>query len=134
MPKAKMEKYYEGIGGRKTSSARVRVYPDEKGSFEINGKKPEDYFQTDNQVKKVHQPLEVVEMEGVKVSVLVKGGGMNSQSDAVRHGLSRALEDYNEEFRKKLKSPGYLTRDSRQKERKKPGKRGARRSPQWRKR
>ncbi len=134
MAKDKKSKYYEGKGGRKSSNARVRLYPNEKGEYIINGKDVGDYFQTVNQSQKAKKPLEVVGLEGTRVSVLVKGGGMNSQSEAVRHGLSRALEDHNEEHRKKLKSLGYLTRDARKKERKKPGKRGARRSPQWRKR
>ncbi|MGM0439209.1 MAG: 30S ribosomal protein S9 [Patescibacteria group bacterium] len=131
----KKEKYYEGVGGRKTSSARVRIYPNQKDSdYIINEKTVEEYFQTKNQEKKAKAALEAVDEDGMKVTVLVEGGGMNSQADAIRHGLARALEDYNEEYRKKLKSLGYLTRDARKKERKKPGKRGARRSPQWRKR
>ncbi len=134
MAKKKTTKYQEGIGGRKTSSARVRVYPEEKGDFIVNEKKLEEYFQTDNQVKKAKDPLEVIDKKEMKVTVSVKGGGMNSQSEAVRHGLARALEMHNGDYRKKLKSLGYLTRDDRKKERKKPGKRGARRSPQWRKR
>lgn len=134
MPKTKNVKYYEGIGGRKTASARVRIYPDMKGDFDINGKKPEDYFQTEDQIKKAYEALKAVELDGIRVTGSIKGGGMNAQAAAFRHGLARSLEQYNGEFRKKLKSLGYLTRDSRQKERKKPGKSGARRSPQWRKR
>ena len=134
MAKDKNKKYHEGIGGRKTSSARVRIYPGKKGDdYTINEKTVEDYFQTKKQVKQAKQPLNEVGEE-MAVTVLVEGGGMNSQAEAVRHGLARALEEYNEEYRPKLKSAGYLTRDARKKERKKPGKRGARRSPQWRKR
>ncbi len=128
------QKYWEGLGGRKTSSARVRIYPEKKGDFIINEKKLEDYFSDFEHRKKAKEALQVVGMEGIEVSVLVKGGGVNSQAEAVRHGIARALEDYDEEHRKKLKPLGYLTRDARKKERKKPGKRGARRSPQWRKR
>ncbi len=134
MANDKKKKYYEGIGGRKTSSARVRIYPEEKGDYLINEKAPKDYFQTKKQISQVRKPLEVLDKEGMKVTVSVKGGGMNSQAEAVRHGLSRALEDYDGESRKLLKPLGFLTRDARKKERKKPGKRGARRAPQWRKR
>ncbi len=131
--KVKKQEYYEAVGGRKTSTARVRIYPDEKGDHTINGKKIADYFQTGKQKDQVNAPLKLVE-EKMKVTTSVKGGGLNSQAEAIRHGLARALEDYNEDYRKKLKAAGYLTRDDRKKERKKPGKRGARRSPQWRKR
>ncbi len=135
MAKDKKTKYHEGIGGRKTSSARVRIYPNDKESeYIINEKTVDEYFQTQKQKKQARQALKLVDEKDVNVSVLVEGGGMNSQAEAVRHGLARALEEYNEDYRKKLKSAGYLTRDSRKKERKKPGKRGARRSPQWRKR
>lgn len=135
MAKDKKTKYFEGVGGRKTSTARVRIYPDSNDDdYIINEKQVDEYFNTQKQIKQANQSLEAVGEEGMKVSVLVKGGGMNSQAEAVRHGLARALEDYNESYRKKLKSLGYLTRDSRMKEREKPGKRGARRSPQWRKR
>ena len=135
MAKDKKTKYHEGVGGRKTSSARVRIYPNEKGSeYIINEKTVDDYFQTKKQKDQAKQALDLVGEEEMTVSVLVEGGGMNSQAEAVRHGLARALEEYNEDYRKKLKSAGYLTRDARKKERKKPGKRGARRSPQWRKR
>lgn len=126
--------FHEGVGGRKTSSARVRIYPDEEGTYVINGKNVDDYFHTLEQRKKAKQPLKAVGEEKLKVTVKVQGGGINSQSEAVRHGLARALEEYNEDYRSTLKSLGYLTRDARMKEREKPGKRGARRSPQWRKR
>ncbi len=135
MAKDKKKKYYEGIGGRKTSSARVRIYPGKKSDeYIINEKEVDEYFQTAKQKKQAKEALSAVGEEEMNVSVLVKGGGMNSQAEAVRHGLARALEEYDEDYRKKLKSAGYLTRDARKKERKKPGKRGARRSPQWRKR
>ena len=135
MAKDKKTKYYEGVGGRKTSSARVRIYPGkDSDNYTINEKTVDDYFQTKKQIKQAKQPLAMVGEEDMEVSVLVEGGGTNSQAEAVRHGLARALEEYNEDYRKKLKSAGYLTRDARKKERKKPGKRGARRSPQWRKR
>ena len=135
MAKENNKKYYEGVGGRKTSSARVRIYPGKKTSeYTINEKTVDEYFQTKKQKKQARQALKLVDEEDMEVSVLVEGGGMNSQAEAVRHGLARALEDHNEDYRGKLKSAGYLTRDARQKERKKPGKRGARRSPQWRKR
>ncbi len=135
MAKDTKNKYYEGVGGRKTSSARVRIYPNQKKSdYTVNDKNIDNYFQTDKQRGQARAALKLVDENEMNVSVLVKGGGMNSQAEAVRHGLARALEEYNKEYRQKLKSAGFLTRDSRKKERKKPGKRGARRSPQWRKR
>jgi small subunit ribosomal protein S9 len=130
----KTEKYIEGIGRRKTASARVRIYPGSKSeTFKINGKDLKDYFSTSKQEKTALAPFELLE-EKFKVTVQIEGGGSNAQAEAVRHGLSRALVKHNEKWRKELKERGFLTRDPRMKESKKPGLKGARRAKQWRKR
>lgn len=138
MAKTKLENkkdyYIEGIGRRKTSTARVRIYPNQKGDgFEVNGKKLEEYFPMKKQVKSAIAPFDVVDKR-FKVTVQTKGGGLTGQSESIRLGLSRALVEYNEDWKKRLKMEEYLTRDSRMKERKKPGLRSARRPQQWRKR
>ncbi|MFH1188482.1 MAG: 30S ribosomal protein S9 [bacterium] len=127
-------KYIEGIGRRKTAIARVRIYPDaDKADFIINGQKVTDYFDTLRYLKTAQHPLEVTKTK-MSVETKVKGGGMTAQAEAVRMGLSRALVKYKEETKPALKSRGYLTRDSRMVERKKYGRRKARRAFQWKKR
>lgn len=129
------KKYYKGVGRRKTSSARVRVYPEGEGKFEVNQRSLEDYFSNPSSLKKAKAPLEISGLlSEVRVSVLVEGGGFNGQAEAVRHGLARALVELNPDFKEKMKEYGFLTRDPRMKERKKPGLKGARRAPQWQKR
>jgi small subunit ribosomal protein S9 len=131
----KAEKYYQATGRRKTSSCTVRLYEKKKGEIVINDKKIEDYFRTPELVKTVKAPLTYLELDNnFYISVKVFGGGVKSQAEAVRHGIARALVVFNEELRKKMKSTGYLTRDPRMRERKKPGLTRARRAPQWRKR
>jgi small subunit ribosomal protein S9 len=126
--------YYEAEGKRKTAIARVRIWPKEKG-FIVNKKSLKDYFPTDFLRKVAEDSLREIGLDGkVKVSVIARGGGISAQAEAVRHGIARALVLYNPEFRNKLKKAGYLTRDSRMKERKKFGLKGARKSPQWSKR
>ena len=127
--------YIEAIGRRKTSVARVRVSKTAKG-FLVNNKTAENYFPTQALLKKAMQPLrENDEMyKELGVTVVVKGGGVASHSEAVRHGLTRALVSYNKDDQKHFKDLGFLTRDSRKKERKKFGLRKARRAPQWSKR
>jgi len=130
----KKDKYIEGIGRRKTATARVRIYPDARaGKFEVNGQKLEDYFPQKKQYKNATAPFDVVDKK-FKVTVQTKGGGLNAQSDAIQLGLARALVENNEDWKKELKPHGFLTRDPRMKERKKPGLKGARRAKQWRKR
>jgi len=120
------KKYQFGIGRRKTSIARVRIYEGEKG-FKVNDKE----FKSEELLK----PFEVVgKLESFGLSAKVLGGGKQSQLVAIRHGISRALVNYNEEFRSPLKKAGLLKRDPREKERKKPGHKKARKSPQWSKR
>lgn len=126
---------YLGTGRRKTSVARVRLVPGEAG-VTINGKDMRDYFGGRELLAKiVEQPLELTETlnkYGVKVNV--NGGGNTGQAGAIRHGVSRALVVADEELRGALKEAGFLTRDSRMVERKKYGKKKARRSPQFSKR
>ncbi|MBF1336527.1 MAG: 30S ribosomal protein S9 [Leptotrichia sp.] len=126
---------YLGTGRRKTSVARVRLIPGEAG-VTINGKDMRDYFGGRELLAKiVEQPLELTETlnkYGVKVNV--NGGGNTGQAGAIRHGVSRALIVADESLRGALKEAGFLTRDSRMVERKKYGKKKARRSPQFSKR
>ncbi len=122
------------VGRRKTSAARVRIAPG-KGEIVINDKKLTDYFGTKIAQDKVRSPLAAVGKEkDLDISVKVAGGGLAGQAEAVRHGIARALIKWNEDFRPVLKSMGFLTRDSRSKERKKAGLYKARRAHQWRKR
>lgn len=130
------EKYFEGLGRRKTSTARVRIMSASKSTFIVNGKDVKEYFQTDEQRRLVQDPLvkgqEVVNKWNVEAKVT--GGGIHSQAEAVRHGLARALVEFDLELRGKLKTLGYLKRDPRGKERRKFGLKKARKSPQWSKR
>ncbi|MGM0516701.1 MAG: 30S ribosomal protein S9 [Pseudomonadota bacterium] len=123
-----------GTGRRKTSSARVFLRPG-TGKITVNGKSLEDFFGRETAQMVVRQPLELLEL-GDKFDVVatVAGGGPSGQAGAVRHGLTRALMDYDEAHRPKLREAGYVTRDARQVERKKIGLRKARRSVQFSKR
>jgi len=130
----KKELYYEGIGRRKEASARVRIYQGGNGVL-VNGLDYTKYFKTDLMKSNVLAPMDKLKLvEKFRISVIVHGGGLQSQSEAVRLGISRALLGYNQELRKKLARLGYLRRDSRAKERKKYGLKKARRAPQWAKR
>jgi small subunit ribosomal protein S9 len=127
--------YYEGVGRRKTSSARVRVYPQGDGSFLVNDVPVERYFPRVGDVDHLMAPLSLVEELGaVNVTVHVQGGGQTGQSGAIRHGLARALAKLNSDYRPALREAGYLTRDARMKERKKPGLKKARKAPTYTKR
>jgi len=131
----KEEKYYQGVGGRKTSTASVRITESKKPTFTVNDKPMEDYFKEVDLQKKAKEVFSKMNLEGkFSVSAKVRGGGFSSQSEAVRHGIARALVKFDETLRKPLKDVGYLTRDSRMRESKKPGLKRARRAPQWRKR
>ncbi|MFO7582327.1 30S ribosomal protein S9 [Guyparkeria sp.] len=123
-----------GTGRRKTSAARVFLRPG-TGKITINGKSLEDFFGRETAQMVVRQPLELLEV-GDKFDVVatVAGGGPSGQAGAVRHGLTRALMDYDEAHRPKLREAGFVTRDARQVERKKVGLRKARRSVQFSKR
>ena len=133
--KKETNRYYESQGKRKTSVARVRVWSKGKGEFLINEKPLKEYFPNLILQETAWASLKKMGLENnFKVSVIVRGGGLFSQAEAVRHGIARALVDFNSEFRKKLKKAGYLTRDSRMRERKKFGLKRARKSPRWSKR
>ncbi|MDD5710635.1 MAG: 30S ribosomal protein S9 [Candidatus Colwellbacteria bacterium] len=132
------DKYFEGIGRRKTAVARVRFLPASKELFyRVNGKDYQLYFDVKRLSQLVVAPLKVLDGTARKesaVEVKVRGGGITAQSEAVVLGLARALTKFNEDFKKELRVMGYLTRDSRRVERKKFGLKKARRAPQWRKR
>ena len=126
--------YFYGTGRRKHSVARVRVYSG-TGKITINGRDIDDYFGLEPLKLVVRQPLTVAELEGkFDIVVRVGGGGVSGQAGAIRHGLSRALLQYDENLRGVLKKNGFLTRDPRMKERKKYGLKAARRAPQFSKR
>ncbi len=128
------EQYYEGIGRRKASTARVRVMSG-SGDFLINEKPLEEYFPRLGDVKNILGPIETVSTRSsLDISVLVKGGGVTGQADAVQLGLARALVIMDPEAKSALRKGGFLTRDAREKERKKPGLKRARKAPTYTKR
>ena len=125
---------YYGTGRRKTSTARVFLRPG-AGKLEINGREIGNYFSREVLVMVVKQPLALTETaEKFDITATVAGGGGTGQAGAVRHGISRALLEFNGELRERLKSAGFLTRDDRKKERKKYGQPGARKRFQFSKR
>ncbi len=125
---------YYGTGRRKSSVARVFLRPG-SGKFTVNDKEMEKYFLTDVQRVEVKQPLVVSETGGTfDIVANVSGGGVNGQAGALKMGIARALLEFNLELRKKLKVEGFLSRDSRAKERKKYGQKGARKRFQFSKR
>ncbi len=122
-------------GKRKSAIARVWLLTSGKGEIDVNGKKVKDFFPTLETQKQVIAPLKVLKKEkSFDVVVKLKGGGFRGQAEATQLGIARALEKFNSDWRKKLKENGFLSRDARVKERKKPGLKRARRAPQWRKR
>ncbi len=127
-------RYYYGTGRRKTSVARVRLYPG-TGDIIINGKPMAEYFTRDRDRLTASEPLQTTDMAS-KFSVMIKveGGGVSGQADAVRHGISRALAEADPNLHSLLRQHGLLTRDARAKERKKPGLKRARKAPQYTKR
>lgn len=129
-----MTQQYYGTGRRKTSTARVFLKPG-TGKITVNSRELNDYFGRVTGRMVVRQPLELTDtLNQFDVYVTVKGGGGSSQAGAIRHGITRALMEYNEDLRKPLREAGYVTRDARQVERKKVGLRKARRRPQFSKR
>ena len=129
----KKDGYMEAIGRRKTAVARVRIMKGDGKSIVVNNVDITKHFPTSALRGVAISPLEIFE-ETFNISVQIKGGGSSSQAGAMRHGLARALVDFDPEQRKKTKDSGFLKRDPRKKERKKPGLRKARRAPQWSKR
>jgi small subunit ribosomal protein S9 len=127
-------RYSEGVGRRKTSTARVRIITG-TGKITVNGKEFEAYFTRLGDMDSILSPLRVAGLEGkVDVSVKVAGGGVTGQTEAVRHGVARALQAMSPELHPSLRSAGHLTRDARMKERKKPGLKRARKAPTYTKR
>ena len=127
--------YFYGTGRRKSSVARVRLFPGGTGKILINGRGIDDYFGLETLKLTVRKPLEVTNLDGkFDIEVKVLGGGFTGQAGAIRHGLSRALLQADENYRPALKAAGLLTRDPRMKERKKYGLKAARRAPQFSKR
>ena len=125
---------YIGTGRRKNSVARVRLVPG-NGKIVVNGKDVDEYIPFPNLVKDLKQPLTLTETDGqYDVHINVNGGGFSGQAGAIRHGIARALLDVDPDFRSPLKKAGFLTRDPRMKERKKPGLKKARKASQFSKR
>ena len=125
---------YYGTGRRKTAAARVFLRPG-TGGIQVNGRDLDDYFPNEIHKMIIKQPLQLTEtMERFDAQVTVDGGGASGQAGAIRHGISRALLEYNGELRDRLKVAGLLTRDPRKKERKKYGRKGARARFQFSKR
>ena len=127
--------YHYGTGRRKSSVARVHLFPNGTGSIKINGRDIDDYFGLETLKLIVRQPLATTDLMGkVDIETTVTGGGVTGQAGAIRHGIARALLEMNPEYRPALKAAGFLTRDPRMKERKKYGLKAARRAPQFSKR
>ncbi|MCL2249178.1 MAG: 30S ribosomal protein S9 [Oscillospiraceae bacterium] len=127
--------YLYGTGRRKSSVARVHLFPGGSGSIKVNGRDIDEYFGLETLKYIVRQPLNTTDTTSkVDIVATVKGGGVTGQAGAIRHGIARALLLVDENFRPALKAAGFLTRDSRMKERKKYGLKAARRAPQFSKR
>jgi small subunit ribosomal protein S9 len=128
--------YYYGMGRRKTAVARVRLFPNGDGSITVNGKNAQSYFgQRSTLAALISSPFSALDLSNTyTISVRVVGGGTSGQAGAIRHALSRALVRINPDFKLSLRRAGYLTRDPRMKERKKPGLKRARKAPQYTKR
>lgn len=127
-------KFIAATGKRKTAAAQVRLYKSGSGAMVVNGVKAGQYFPA-NLMNVISQPLKIAGLsKDLDFSAVVSGGGKSGQADAIKLGISKTLIEYNEELRAALKSKGLLTRDSRKKERKKPGLKKARKAPQWSKR
>ena len=132
---ARVHLFPNGTGRRKSSVARVHLFPGGTGSITINGRDIEDYFGLETLKMVVRQPLVATDNVGkMDIVATVTGGGVSGQAGALRHGISRALLLANAEYRPILKQAGFLTRDPRMKERKKYGLKAARRAPQFSKR
>ena len=132
---ASKKPYLYGTGRRKSSVARVHLFPGGTGTITINGRNIDDYFGLETLKYIVRQPLKTLDLVGkVDIDTTVKGGGVTGQAGAIRHGIARALLLVDENYRHPLKDAGFLTRDPRMKERKKYGLKAARRAPQFSKR
>jgi small subunit ribosomal protein S9 len=128
-------RYIRAIGRRKKSIASIRLFKNGKGEIIVNEKEYKSYFPVLEYQRSIEAPLEATgNSKAFNFTVKVQGGGVKGQAEAVMLGIARALVILDPELKKSLKKPGYLTRDPRKKERKKPGLKGARRAPQWSKR
>ncbi len=128
-------RYYQGTGRRKSAIARVRLYPGDDGTIIVNDKPVEEYFSRKRDILHLTEPLEATAtQDSFNVTVKVQGGGISGQAGAVRHGIARALLEADPNLRPTLRKGGFLTRDPRAKERKKPGLKRARKAPQYTKR
>jgi small subunit ribosomal protein S9 len=127
-------RYYQGTGRRKSATARVRLYPGD-GTIIVNDKPVEEYFSRKRDILHLTEPLgATATQDNFDVTVKVNGGGVSGQAGAVRHGIARALLEADPNLRSTLRKGGFLTRDPRAKERKKPGLKRARKAPQYTKR
>ncbi len=132
---AKPDKYFEATGRRKTAVARVRLFTRGEKQFLVNNKPYQEYFTMVQDQQTVTASMRKMKaLDKFKVTVIVSGGGRSAQAEAVRHGTARVLVDFNNNFKKRLRKVGYLTRDPRMRERKKFGLKRARKAPQWAKR
>ena len=127
------DKYLETVGRRKTASARVRLTPASKQSVTVNGKTADSFFSTKELLGIALAPLKETE-DKFLITVMVTGGGISGQAEAVRHGIARAVSELDASKRTPLKKLGFLKRDPRAKERRKPGLKKARKAGQWSKR
>jgi len=135
MTATKTQPYIGAIGRRKTSTARVRLTEAVKTSILVNNKSVDDYFATKELVRIVREALQKpTDVKEYAVTVVVKGGGIHSQAEAIRHGIARALSSTSEALKTEVKKLGFLKRDSRSKERRKFGLKKARKASQWSKR
>jgi small subunit ribosomal protein S9 len=131
----KADRYFEAIGRRKTAVARVRLYTKGEKEFIVNNKPYQKYFDMpEDQETAISSMKKMKCLDKFSVTVKVSGGGHSSQAEAIRHGTARVLVDFNNNFRKRLRKAGFLTRDPRMRERKKFGLKRARKAPQWAKR
>lgn len=130
----KADKYYEAVGRRKTSVARVRLFTKGQGII-VNEKDYTEYFPDVTLQRIAESSLKKMKsLDRFRITAKTSGGGTKSQAEAVRHGIARVLVIFNQDFKKRLRRAGYLTRDPRMKERKKFGLKRARKSPRWSKR
>ena len=127
-------RYIEEMGMRKTAAARVRLFKAGEGIIIVNGQKLEEYFNATCAGLALTALKLTSHAKDLNFSIVVKGGGLHGQAEAVRHGIARALVTLDKNLRPSLKAKGMMTRDSRAKERKKPGLKKARKAPQWAKR
>lgn len=135
MAETKDKTYIRALGRRKTATAVVKLFENGTNTFTINGKKSSEYFPTEELQKIIHDPITKTKTtEKYDIIVTVKGSGIHSQAEAIRHGISRILASQDDDTKNKVKKLGFLKRDPRAKERRKFGLKKARKAPQWSKR